>query len=243
MPPLAISVTDLIGEFEWEPIFRITLATILGAIIGYQREQHGRAAGLRTHMMLSAGSALVMLLSLYTPTLFRDFLSQGGDQVISADPTRIAANVITGLGFLGAGAIIVLGRRVVGLTTATGIWVTAAIGMAVGAGYIIPAVFCHTVAVFALWVVNKWEKKINLKDRQIRLVATFKTPGEYIDPLKALLGRHGFDMVEYTVDVLEGRSVYRLLLSYSLQPDFEKVTGSLATEMTFCPDEVRWEIT
>jgi putative Mg2+ transporter-C (MgtC) family protein len=114
---------------ELEMALRLVLAAALGAIIGYQRERAGKPAGLRTHMLISIGSAL------FTVASASGFTG-------AVDPTRIAAGIVTGIGFLGAGAILHReGGIVAGLTTAATIWVSAAIGLAAGAGlYLISAV-------------------------------------------------------------------------------------------------------
>jgi putative Mg2+ transporter-C (MgtC) family protein len=110
---------------------RLFAAAALTGAVGLERELRERAAGLRTHMLVGVGSALFTLVSAYG---FNAFL-QSGANVVRADPSRIAAQIVTGIGFLGAGAIIRQGLSIRGLTTAAGLWVAAAIGMAVGAGY------------------------------------------------------------------------------------------------------------
>jgi len=114
---------------EVEMVLRLLLATALGAIIGYQRERAGKPAGLRTHILICAGAALFTVASLYGFSA-------------AADPARIAAGIVAGIGFLGAGAIMRRGEGVVaGLTTAATIWAVAAIGLAAGAGlYLVSAV-------------------------------------------------------------------------------------------------------
>lgn len=116
---------------EWiEMILRLLLAAGLGAGIGYERERHGKAAGLRTHILISSGAALFTLASIYG--------FNGG-----ADPSRVAAGVVAGIGFIGAGVIFrgMRGEGVAGITTAASVWVTAAIGLAAGAGlYLISAI-------------------------------------------------------------------------------------------------------
>jgi putative Mg2+ transporter-C (MgtC) family protein len=126
---------------------RLTLAAALGGAIGFERELRDREAGLRTHLLVCLGSALFTIVSAYG---FREFLTSG-DQVIRADPTRIAAQIVTGIGFLGAGAIIRQGLSVRGLTTAATLWVAAAIGIAAGAGYYSGAVLGTVVTIVALW--------------------------------------------------------------------------------------------
>jgi putative Mg2+ transporter-C (MgtC) family protein len=137
-----------IPSLGWDDnLARLTLAAVLGGAIGFERELRDREAGLRTHLLVCLGSALFTIVSAYG---FRDFLT-GGDQVIRADPTRIAAQIVTGIGFLGAGAIIRQGLTVRGLTTAATLWVAAAIGIAAGAGYYSGAVIGTVVTLIALW--------------------------------------------------------------------------------------------
>jgi putative Mg2+ transporter-C (MgtC) family protein len=130
-----------------EILGRVALAAALGAVLGFERELRDREAGLRTHLLVSVGSALFTIVSAYG---FREFLTSGAS-VVRADPTRIAAQIVTGIGFLGAGAIIRQGLAVRGLTTAATLWVVAAIGMAAGAGYYSAAVITTGVALAALW--------------------------------------------------------------------------------------------
>ena len=131
----------------WDVLARLGAAAGLGMAIGIERELRDREAGLRTHVLVSVGSALFTIVSAYG---FHDLLANGGP-VIRADPTRIAAQIVTGIGFLGAGAIIREGLSVRGLTTAATLWGVAAIGMASGAGYYSAAVFGTVIVILALW--------------------------------------------------------------------------------------------
>jgi putative Mg2+ transporter-C (MgtC) family protein len=115
----------------WEVALRLAVAAALTGAVGLERELRERAAGLRTHMLVGVGSALFTIVSAYA---WGDFVFDR-TQGTTFDPTRIAAQIVTGIGFLGAGAIIRQGLSIRGLTTAAGLWVAAAIGMAVGAGY------------------------------------------------------------------------------------------------------------
>jgi putative Mg2+ transporter-C (MgtC) family protein len=136
-----------IPTLNWpEVVLRLTLAAVFGAVLGLERELREREAGLRTHLLVSVGSALFTIVSAYG---FREFLNSG-ETVVRADPTRIAAQIVTGIGFLGAGAIIRQGLSVRGLTTAATLWVVAAIGMAVGAGYYSAAAATTAIALVAL---------------------------------------------------------------------------------------------
>jgi putative Mg2+ transporter-C (MgtC) family protein len=133
----------------WELLGRLAFAALLCGAIGLERETRGQAAGLRTYILVGVGSALFTLVSAYG---FPDFFPPDLDKNIPRpDPTRIAAQIVTGIGFLGAGAIIRQGLIVRGLTTAAGLWIAAAIGMACGAGYYLGATLASALALAALW--------------------------------------------------------------------------------------------
>ena len=135
-------------ELGWaEVLLRVVLAAFLGGAIGFERELREREAGLRTHMLVSVGAALFTLVSAFAWTDWQFSNARG----IVFDPTRIAAQVVTGIGFLGAGAIIRQGLSVRGLTTAATLWVVAAIGMATGAGFYTGAVITTILVLFSLW--------------------------------------------------------------------------------------------
>jgi len=123
---------------EYEIALRLLLACIFGGILGYERERNDSPAGFRTHILVSLGSALIMVLSMYG---FNDFIS------VNKDPARLAAQVVSGIGFLGAGTILRDETSIKGLTTAASLWVVAAIGLAAGAGFYFSALFV-TVLVF-----------------------------------------------------------------------------------------------
>jgi putative Mg2+ transporter-C (MgtC) family protein len=189
---LAISAIPTVGD--WEVSFRLGLAAVLGGAIGVERELRDREAGIRTHLLVSLGSALFTLVSAYG---FHEFLTSG-DAVVRADPTRIAAQIVTGIGFLGAGAIIREGLSVRGLTTAATLWVVAAIGMACGAGWYGPAAITTLFTILALGPLRilayKWLDRI--KPEENRLIVELR-PGEPIGPFVAQLEdiRH-FELTE-----------------------------------------------
>ena len=114
--------------WEMELFVRVVVAGICGAVIGYERQNRLKEAGIRTHLIVALGAALMMVVSKYG---FSDIIGQDG---VALDPSRIAAQIVTGVGFLGAGSIFVHKQSVSGLTTAAGIWATSGIGMAIGAG-------------------------------------------------------------------------------------------------------------
>jgi len=142
--PSGRSVPDL----SWaEVLLRVVLAGVLGGAVGAEREITEREAGLRTHLLVAVGAALFTIVSAYAWSDFH-FSQKSG---VTYDPTRIAAQIVTGIGFLGAGAIIRQGLSVRGLTTAASLWVVAAIGIAAGAGYYSAAVITTVVVLVSLW--------------------------------------------------------------------------------------------
>jgi putative Mg2+ transporter-C (MgtC) family protein len=166
---LASSVPALGG---WDALLRLAVAAGLGAAIGIEREVREREAGIRTHLLVSLGSCLFTIVSAYG---FHEFLSSGAS-VVRADPTRIAAQIVTGIGFLGAGAIIREGISVRGLTTAGSLWVVAAIGMAAGAGWYWPAVAATALTIFALWPLRAiaWVTLERFRPPERRLVVELR---------------------------------------------------------------------
>jgi putative Mg2+ transporter-C (MgtC) family protein len=176
-------------SLDWpESLLRISAAAALGGLVGFERELREREAGLRTHMLVSVGSALFTIVSAYG---FHAFLASGAS-VVRADPTRIAAQIVTGIGFLGAGAIIRQGLSVRGLTTAATLWVVAAIGMATGAGYYSAAVITTGVVLVSLWPLRIVAYRVvsRVRPESERLLVQLGA-GESPGPLVAELERLG----------------------------------------------------
>jgi len=154
---------------EIQILLRIIVGAVLGAIVGLERERDDQPAGLRTHMILVIGATLAMVLSVNLGYLF----ARPGTP---ADPARLAAQVISGIGFLGAGAILRYGYNVKGLTTATSLWTMAIVGLAVGAGYYLVAVVSTILILVVLTLLNILENKFLRisTSRYITVEADFK---------------------------------------------------------------------
>lgn len=146
---------------------RILLAVICGGGIGIEREWSNHAAGFRTHILVCVGSASIMLLSIYG---FGEFVTETNVRI---DPARLAAQVISGIGFIGAGAIMRSGLSIKGLTTAASIWVVAAIGLCVGAGFLYCAFLVTAVVFICLFMLNKFEKHLMRNRRDYEVIIKF----------------------------------------------------------------------
>jgi putative Mg2+ transporter-C (MgtC) family protein len=183
---MTLAAVPTLGWFD--VLWRLALAGALGGAIGFERELREREAGLRTHMIVCIGSALFTIISAYG---FTEFLTSG-DTVVRADPTRIAAQIVTGIGFLGAGAIIRQGISVRGLTTAATLWVAAAIGMAAGAGYYPGAVLGTIITLIALGPLRIAAYPIfeRLRPEERNVVVHLRTEARAAQLLDVLEDRH-----------------------------------------------------
>ena len=213
-------------EITWQSaLIRILVSFAIGAIVGIERETHNQPAGLRTHILISIGSTIAMLVSIYIPQTFTQF--QNGD------PGRIAAQVVSGIGFLGAGAILKFGGNVKGLTTAASIWAMAALGLAVGAGMYLIGFIGLSVILFALVVMDIFEKKIfkERTPRKIEIVVRKKNSNiaTFVKELKDLnikVVSTGFernvneanDKITFFVEILRKFDVQKISEALETQP-------------------------
>ncbi len=175
-----------------ELIGRLALAGFLGGVIGFDRSYRAKEAGLRTHFLVALGSALIMIVSQHG---FGDFVFQGADSTVKLDPSRVAAQIVSGIGFLGAGMIIFQKKSVTGLTTAAGLWTAAGIGMAVGGGMYVVSIAATLLTLFGLELLRlgagNWTAVEDLK-----ISCTLKNREELARVL-AELHRIGVRVVDY----------------------------------------------
>lgn len=196
---------------EWEMCVRLLLAVLLGSLIGFQREHLFWTAGLRTHMLVATGACLFMIVSAFG---FQQALTMPGTQL---DPSRIAAQVVTGIGFLGAGSIMVRGDVIRGLTTAASLWAVAAIGMAIGSGLYMLAVAATVIILLTLVALGPVERRYRdyVKVHVVKLVAPTgvvsysslqQLLGERADRIKQVIVERGPDVGTESVIVQFGKT-------------------------------------
>jgi putative Mg2+ transporter-C (MgtC) family protein len=186
---------------------KLFLAALLGGIVGIERENKRRAAGLRTHVLVSLGSALVMVTSEY---LFHKYSS-----VVNLDPARLGAQVISGIGFLGAGTIIKQGISVRGLTTAASLWTVACIGLATGAGFYVAAILTAAIVFLTLVSLSRFERILEGKSK-VNPEVTVKmenTPGK-LGEVASHIGKTGTGITN--VDIEEDEEHY-LIVRFTLK--------------------------
>lgn len=170
----------------FEIILRLILSAILGGLIGMEREISNRPAGLRTHILVTIGSSLIMLVSI-------DGFYILGKGVLSGDPARLAAQVVSGIGFIGAGTIMRTGNNIMGLTTAASLWVSAGIGLAIGAGYYLGAIVTAAIVLLTLMSLGVLEKKKLMRKYKGIEVVGLNRPG-LIGNIGTLFARYGISI-------------------------------------------------
>jgi putative Mg2+ transporter-C (MgtC) family protein len=153
-------------SIDLELVIRIVVGTVLGGVIGYERDIHGRPAGLRTHAVVALASATFMVVS----THFVYFQHYGDKDLVEVDPSRIAASVVSGIGFLAGGAILRNGVNVQGLTTAAGLWLVSAIGLCAGGGMYVESIAATIIGIIALSIMRRFEDKDDRVRRRLSLV-------------------------------------------------------------------------
>lgn len=192
-------------------LLRLLLAFVLSGLIGLEREIHGRAAGLKTHILVSVGSTLIMLTSIYMAETFTG--------ITSADPSRIAAGVVTGIGFIGAGTILRSRASVVGLTTAASLWASAGVGLAVGCGFYVGAIFATALILFSLIFLGGFEKKIIRKELCKSLEIRTSSGANQLHQIRGILADYNAQIKNLEIDKLEQSDIIKLRIDLQLDSD------------------------
>lgn len=213
-------------DLPWTEIsLRLGLAAVFGAIIGLERERKDWAAGMRTHMMVSMGSALIMLVSSFG---FNDIM---GESYAELDPSRVAAQIVSGIGFIGAGTI--LFRKpatVLGLTTASGLWTVSGIGMATGGGMYFAASAATLFSIIILWGLHPIQKKISNKFHQKSLTITAKDDVNPRKIINRLLEDKDLDFANFSITREKKQLVIEVLLEQSASHRLLDIIDNLQNE-------------
>ena len=178
-----------------ESLLRLVLVAVLAGAIGVERELRDQDAGLRTHMLVGVGAALFVLAGNFAWTE----LTFGSEEGVVLDPSRVVAYVVTGVGFLGAGAIIKTGATVRGLTTAASLWVVAAIGVVVGSGEYVLGVLATGAVLLSLWPVKKLAGLLGIRSSHSRHLVVELEPGARVNALVAAVEDAGAEVLSTTI--------------------------------------------
>ncbi|MDR3325625.1 MAG: MgtC/SapB family protein [Spirochaetaceae bacterium] len=181
---------------ELDIAFRLALSFLVSAIIGAERSSRRQIAGMRTHILIALGSTFLMCLSIWLP--------QSHPEMKTGDPGRIAAQVVSGIGFLGAGAMIRLGTSVRGLTTATSLWITAAIGMGFGAGMFFASFAAAVFGLLALRIIDIFEKRFFPQERTKTIEIFYRGNAPDVDAALKALETLGMRIHTVDIDVAPG---------------------------------------
>ena len=193
---------------------RLLSAAILGSLVGWDRQRKDGAAGLRTHMLVCLGSALAMIVSTFG---FEDIL---GRPDVVLDPSRIAAQVISGIGFLGAGTILFLRQQIVkGLTTAAGLWSVAAVGLAIGSGMFIAGILATLIILFILAVIKPLESRMFKNANARTIVLTVNIIQISLLDIEAIVKSNGLEIAAITLNKNEGADMYIMKLEFENDTD------------------------
>lgn len=210
---LARYLTSQFSLWQYVEFFlRVLVACVCGATIGYERSKRLKEAGIRTHIIVCCAASLTMIVSKYG---FADLVTREGAEMYGArgtDPARLAAQVISGVSFLGAGIIFRNGNSIKGLTTAAGIWATAGIGLAIGAGMYVLGIF--TTAVVAIIQILMHKYTIGVDSMVVgRMHCVVGNSAEFRKALNEYIDEHGMQILEVKIDMLEdGSAAYNLTL-------------------------------
>jgi putative Mg2+ transporter-C (MgtC) family protein len=213
-----------LNGYEATNMFRLLLASFISGLIGIEREVHGRSAGFRTHLLVGVATCLMMIISEY---FFKKYGDLNSNLAVRLDPARVAAQIVVGIGFIGAGVIIKSGGMVRGLTTAACLWMVAGVGMAVGIGLYGPAVMVAVMAMFNLVFLKQIERLIK-KDHFYTLVLHCSNSGENQKTIGNTIEDYNMHIVSQKIDkdTVAGQSRYEYVLSTNRVMDHESFTGA-----------------
>lgn len=201
---------------------RLLVAVVLGGLIGWERERKEGAAGLRTHMLVCVASSLIMMVSTFG---FKDVIDHPG---ISLDPSRIAAQVISGVGFLGAGTILFLKPQIIkGLTTAAGLWSVAGIGLAVGGGLYAAAIITTVIVWIILALVKYLELKLFKNNREHTINLSFNVKQFGLTELEKMLQKNGLAPAEMLLETGRDDDTGSLKLSFAEKSSRQSILAIL----------------
>ena len=203
--------TTLLGSVELDVAVKLLLAGLAGGLVGLEREKHGRPAGLRTNLLVAVGSCVMVIVSEAFYTKYGGFDAQS---MLRIDPSRVAAQIVTGVGFLGAGVILKEGPSVRGLTTAASLWTVAGLGMAFGMGFYSLGAIATVLVLISLTFLKKLDPIIR-KDRFLTLTVTAANREGLLDELQKIFAERKLVVTDISsnLDLVSDELFYQLVIT------------------------------
>jgi putative Mg2+ transporter-C (MgtC) family protein len=215
----------MLGSLELDITVKLLLAALAGALVGLEREKHGRPAGLRTNLLVAVGSCVMMIVS---EAFYLKYGMFDAETTLRLDPSRVAAQIVTGIGFLGAGVILKEGATVRGLTTAASLWTVAGLGMAFGMGFFSLGAIATALVLVSLTFLKKLDPIIK-KDRFLTLMVTASNREGLLGELQQLFVTHNLEVTDISshVDLIEDELFYQMVITRQEQRVGHDLTAAI----------------
>jgi len=217
--------TTLLGSIELDLTVKLLLAALAGGLVGFEREKHGRPAGLRTNLLVAVGSCVMMIVS---EAFYLKYGMHDAETTLRLDPSRVAAQIVTGIGFIGAGVILKEGASVRGLTTAASLWAVAGLGMAFGMGFFSLGAIATVMVLISLTLLKKLDPMMR-KDRFLTLAVTAVNREGLINELQKILADRNLEgmNVNSHVDLVANELFYQMVITQQGQHVGHELTEAI----------------
>jgi putative Mg2+ transporter-C (MgtC) family protein len=217
--------SPLFGNYEIDILVKLILAAVAGGLVGLERERHGRPAGLRTNILVSVGACAMMIIS---EAFYLKYGMLDTESAVRFDPSRVAAQIVTGIGFLGAGVILKEGISVRGLTTAASLWVVASLGMAFGMGHFTLGAITTALVLASLVFLKKLDPLMR-KDRYLTLTVTAEKRMELYDELQLIFDEQGLNVSDLSsnVDLVNDEIFFQVVVTQQQKRVGRELTGAI----------------
>lgn len=217
--------TTLFGNIELTITVKLLLAALAGGLVGLEREKHGRPAGLRTNLLVAVGSCVMMIVS---EAFYLKYGRFDAETTLRLDPSRVAAQIVTGIGFIGAGVILKEGATVRGLTTAASLWAVAGLGMAFGMGFFSLGAIATVLVLISLTLLKKLDP-IMKKDRYLTLAVTAANRDGLLEELQEMFAARGLETMSLnsSVDLVTNELFYQVVITQQTQHVGHELTSQI----------------
>lgn len=216
---------SFMGSVELDVLIKLLLAGLAGGLVGLEREKHGRPAGLRTNLLVAVGSCVMVIVS---EAFFTKYAAYDAQSMLRIDPSRVAAQIVTGVGFLGAGVILKEGASVRGLTTAASLWTVSGLGMAFGMGFFSLGSIATVLVLISLNLLKKLEPVIP-KVRFLTLMVTATNRDGLLEELQAIFADRGLVVsdISSNVDLVNDELLYQMVITQQQKRIGQELTSAI----------------